>query len=71
MGEGRRNQRNRRRRMARRPSNRQEGTQSWATGRYEGELADGEPNGHGVLTMQKLRYEGDFRKRQTQWRQVR
>jgi len=37
------------------------GTQSWATGRYEGDLADGEPNGHGVLTVQKLRYEGAFR----------
>jgi hypothetical protein len=37
------------------------GTQSWATGRYEGELMDSEPNGHGVLTMQKLRYEGNFR----------
>lgn len=37
------------------------GTQSWATGRYEGELLDGEPSGHGVLTLQKLRYEGEFR----------
>ena len=37
------------------------GTQSWATGRYEGELLDGEPNGHGILTVQQLRYEGDFR----------
>lgn len=37
------------------------GTQSWSSGRYEGEFADGEPNGHGVLTVQKLRYEGDFR----------
>jgi hypothetical protein len=38
-----------------------EGTQSWTTGRYEGQLKDGEPNGHGILTVQKLRYEGDFR----------
>jgi hypothetical protein len=37
------------------------GTQSWASGRYEGDLADSEPNGHGVLTIQKLRYEGAFR----------
>ena len=37
------------------------GKQSWATGRYKGELSDGEPNGHGILTVQKLRYEGDFR----------
>jgi len=37
------------------------GTQSWASGHYEGELLDGEPNGHGVLTLQKLRYEGAFR----------
>jgi hypothetical protein len=37
------------------------GTQFWATGRYDGELLDGEPNGHGILTVQQLRYEGDFR----------
>jgi len=37
------------------------GKQSWSSGRYEGELADGEPNGHGILTVQKLRYEGEFR----------
>jgi len=37
------------------------GRQSWTTGRYDGELTDGEPNGHGVLTVQKLRYEGEFR----------
>lgn len=36
------------------------GKQSWPTGRYEGELANGEPNGHGVLIVQKLRYEGEF-----------
>jgi len=36
------------------------GKQSWTTGRYDGELANGEPNGHGVLTVQKLRYEGEF-----------
>jgi hypothetical protein len=37
------------------------GTQSWATGRYEGDLVDGEPSGQGILTVQKLRYEGAFR----------
>ena len=37
------------------------GTQSWSTGHYEGELSDGEPNGQGILTLQKLRYEGGFR----------
>jgi hypothetical protein len=37
------------------------GVQTWPTGRYEGELAAGEPNGRGILTMQKLRYEGQFR----------
>jgi hypothetical protein len=37
------------------------GTQSWPAGRYEGELVDGEPNGHGILTLQKERYEGVFR----------
>jgi len=36
------------------------GTQSWSGGRYDGELANGEPNGHGILTLQKVRYEGDF-----------
>ena len=38
------------------------GTQTWSSGRYEGELSDGEPNGHCILTLQKLHYEGDFRK---------
>ena len=37
------------------------GVQTWPTGRYDGELANGEPNGKGVLTLQKLRYEGEFR----------
>ena len=37
------------------------GRQSWTGGSYDGELADGEPNGHGVLIVQKLRYEGEFR----------
>jgi len=37
------------------------GSQSWPTGRYQGELADSEPNGQGVLTVKKLRYEGEFR----------
>jgi hypothetical protein len=35
--------------------------QTWSTGSYEGELSGGEPNGRGVLTLQKLRYEGEFR----------
>ena len=37
------------------------GKQSWPNGRYEGDLAEGEPNGRGVLIVQKLRYEGEFR----------
>jgi hypothetical protein len=37
------------------------GKQTWTGGHYEGELAGGEPNGHGVLVLQKLRYEGEFR----------
>lgn len=37
------------------------GKQSWTGGHYEGELAEGEPNGHGVLVVQNLRYEGQFR----------
>ena len=37
------------------------GSQSWPTGRYDGQIADSEPNGRGVLTLQKLRYEGEFR----------
>ena len=36
------------------------GKQSWGTGSYAGELVNGEPNGRGVLTLQKLRYEGEF-----------
>jgi MORN repeat len=37
------------------------GSQIWSTGRYDGQIADSEPNGRGVLTLQKLRYEGEFR----------
>jgi len=37
------------------------GSQIWPTGRYDGQIADSEPNGRGVLTLQKLRYEGEFR----------
>jgi hypothetical protein len=36
------------------------GKQSWGGGSFVGELADGEPNGRGVLIVQKLRYEGEF-----------
>jgi hypothetical protein len=37
------------------------GTQVWATGNYDGELLDSEPNGRGKLTLQGVRYEGSFR----------
>ena len=30
------------------------GVQNWPIGRYEGELADGLPNGKGVLTFAKI-----------------
>jgi MORN repeat len=33
----------------------------WPTGRYDGELVDGEPNGHGTLIVQGVRYEGELR----------
>jgi hypothetical protein len=37
------------------------GTQDWGSGRYEGELANGEPHGQGVMTLQSARYQGEFR----------
>jgi opacity protein-like surface antigen len=37
------------------------GTQVWPSGRYDGQLVDGEPHGHGVMIVQGARYEGDFR----------
>jgi MORN repeat len=37
------------------------GTQVWPSGRYDGDLVDGEPHGHGVMILQGARYEGDFR----------
>ena len=35
--------------------------QNWPIGRYQGDIADGLPNGEGILTFQKYRYEGQFR----------
>ena len=37
------------------------GSQSWTSGRYDGELLGGEPHGQGILTLRTARYEGDFR----------
>jgi MORN repeat len=37
------------------------GTQVWPSGRYDGDLVDGEPHGHGVMIVQGTRYEGEFR----------
>jgi hypothetical protein len=37
------------------------GSQVWPSGRYDGELVDGEPHGRGVLILQSVRYEGEFR----------
>jgi hypothetical protein len=37
------------------------GSQAWPSGRYDGDLTDGEPHGHGVMIVQGMRYEGDFR----------
>jgi hypothetical protein len=38
-----------------------QGTQDWKSGRYQGDLVNGEPHGHGVMTLQSARYEGAFR----------
>ena len=37
------------------------GSQAWPLGRYDGEIADSEPNGQGVLTLKTARYDGEFR----------
>jgi len=37
------------------------GTQDWGSGRYDGDLVNGEPQGRGVLTLQSARYDGEFR----------
>jgi hypothetical protein len=37
------------------------GSQVWPSGRYDGDLVDGEPQGRGVLILQGVRYEGEFR----------
>jgi hypothetical protein len=37
------------------------GTQDWNSGRYQGELLNGEPHGQGVMTLQSARFEGEFR----------
>ena len=36
------------------------GSQVWPLGRYDGEIVDSEPNGQGVLTVNKARYDGEF-----------
>ena len=36
------------------------GSQIWPLGNYQGGLRDGEPAGHGVLTLGDARYEGEF-----------
>jgi hypothetical protein len=36
------------------------GTQVWEGGRYEGQLREGQPDGHGVWTLPTGRYEGEF-----------
>ena len=33
---------------------------AWS-GRYDGQLLNGEPNGHGAMMLQSSRYEGEFR----------
>jgi len=37
------------------------GTQDWSSGRYDGEIMNGEPHGRGVLTLRTARYEGELR----------
>lgn len=37
------------------------GSQAWALGRYDGEVANSEPNGQGVLKLKTDRYDGAFR----------
>jgi hypothetical protein len=37
------------------------GSQDWFSGRYDGEISNGEPEGRGVLTLRTARYEGEFR----------
>jgi hypothetical protein len=37
------------------------GRQDWNSGRYQGELLNGEPHGLGVMTLQSAHYEGEFR----------
>lgn len=37
------------------------GEQLWPIGHYVGDIADGLPNGQGVLSFEKFRYEGEFR----------
>ena len=36
------------------------GLQIWPTGRYEGEVRDGMPDGHGRLILGDTSYEGEF-----------
>jgi len=37
------------------------GSQQWPTGRYDGDLANSEPNGKGALILKDARYDGEFR----------
>jgi len=37
------------------------GSQIWPLGRYDGEISNSEPNGHGVLVLKGARYDGEFR----------
>jgi len=37
------------------------GSQVWPLGRYDGDIANSEPNGQGVLTLKNARYDGEFR----------
>jgi hypothetical protein len=36
------------------------GSQDWFAGRYDGDLLDSMPHGHGVLSLRTDRYEGEF-----------